>query len=179
MEIEDHTESLRENIHHAVHHGDAEKSANIMRYAVTSAFYAILAAMTSMMAGFYANEAIIMQMKSSGSWSYYQAKSIKMNLVQSKLDVLTALNQPVAEVEQDKIQKYKDELTAINEQSQQVEHELKSFLTKHIYFSRAVTSIQIAVAMTAFAIFVKKESFWIASIVFAVCGVGIAVIGFF
>ena len=80
-----------------------------MKYALTSAFYAILAATVSMFAGYYANEAMILQIKSSDSWSYYQAKSIKMNLLQSKIDIFTVLNKKPAQADFDKLNTYKNE----------------------------------------------------------------------
>lgn len=179
MEIEDHTEALREDIqHHAVHNSVHKNphEVNIMKYALTSAIYAILAAMASMFAGYYANEAMIVQIKSSDSWSYYQAKSIKMNLLQSKIDIFTALNKIPNKIDLDKLNTYKEELKEINEKSKETEHESAKLLKKHVSLSRAVTLFQIAVAMTAFAIFIKREWFWYVSLAFAIAGISVGIL---
>jgi len=54
--------------------------------ALTAAFLAVLAAITSLMAEHHANEAMLDQIRSSDKWSFYQAKSIKANLLPRKLN---------------------------------------------------------------------------------------------
>jgi len=52
---------------------------------------AVLAAVSALMAGYHANEAMLEQMKATDDWAFYQAKGIKANLLQTKMELLTAL----------------------------------------------------------------------------------------
>ena len=68
------TEHLHEHIHEAAHENHDKWS---MRVAISTAFMAAFAALSSLMAGHQSNEALITQMKASDQWSYYNAKGIK------------------------------------------------------------------------------------------------------
>ena len=48
--------------------------------AISTALMAVLAALGGMIAGHHSNEALILQIKSSDQWAYYQAKSIKAEI---------------------------------------------------------------------------------------------------
>lgn len=174
--IEDQTESVKEQIHHAATHKHQEK--NVMLYAITSAFYAILAATTALLAGYHSNEAMIEQMKSSDQWAYYQAKSIKMNIAESKIDLQKSLKMRVDKNTLNKIENYKLEIVAISEKAKEKEILSEIHLKKHVSFSRSVTLFQVAIGMTAFAILIKKKSFWVISMLFALGGLIFLVIGF-
>ena len=175
--IEDHTENVRERITHEAVHKSNEK--NIMTYAITSAFYAIFAATAALLAGFHSNEAMIEQMKSSDQWAFYQAKSIKMNIAESKLDLFKSLKLKADKNTQNKIETYKIELVAISEKAKEKEAVSDLHLKKHISYSRNVTLFQVAIGMTAFAILIKKRSFWYLSMVFAFVGLIFLGVGLF
>jgi hypothetical protein len=166
--IEDQTENVKEHITHAVTHKFQEK--NVMLYAITSAFYAIFAATTSLLAGYYSNEAMIEQMKSTDQWSYYQAKSIKMNIAESKIELQKSLKVRTDKNTLNKIENYKTEIAAISEKAKEKEVLSEAYLKKHVSFSRSVTLFQIAIGMTAFAILIKRRSFWYISMTFALGG---------
>ena len=83
-------EQSQEEIAHHAHHA-TEKW--ILGVALTAAFLAVLAAITSLMAEHHANEAMLDQIRSSDKWSFYQAKSIKANLFTAKIELLRALGQ--------------------------------------------------------------------------------------
>jgi len=80
-------------VHHA--HGSSEKW--VLGVALTAAFLAVLAAITSLIAEHHADEAMILQIQSSDQWNYYQAKGIKANLLDTKTEILSALGKPVDE----------------------------------------------------------------------------------
>ena len=166
--IEDHTENVKEHINHQALHKSNEK--NIMLYAITSAFYAIFAATAALLAGYHSNEAMIEQIKASDQWSYYQAKSIKMNIAESKVDLQKSLKIKPDKNSLSKIENYKLEIAQISEKAKEKEIASEVHLKKHISYSRAVTLFQIAIGMTAFAILIKKRSFWYLSMVFAIIG---------
>lgn len=118
--MEDHTENVKEHIQHAVSH--SESNQMIMIFAVTSALYAILAATGALLASYHSNEAMVEQIKASDQWSYYQAKSIKMNIVESKIELLQALKVNPDKRSIDKLVDYKKETAAILEKAKEIEH---------------------------------------------------------
>lgn len=166
--IEDQTENVKEHITHAATHKFQEK--NVMLYAITSAFYAIFAATTALLAGYHSNEAMIEQMKASDQWAYYQAKSIKMNIAESKIELQKSLKVRADKNTLNKIENYKTEIAAISENAKAKEILSEGHLKKHVSFSRSVTLFQIAIGMTAFAILIKRRSFWYISMAFAIGG---------
>ena len=81
MEIEVPLEQVQEDIHHHAMH---ERNSTVSRGAILSAFLAVLAAISALFAGHYANEALIEQIQSSNQWSFYQAKGIKASIAELK-----------------------------------------------------------------------------------------------
>src|ERR1700759_4788647 len=68
------TEHLHEHIHEAAHQNHDKWS---MLVAISTAFMAAFAALSSLMAGPPSNERLITPIKASDQWSYYNAKAIK------------------------------------------------------------------------------------------------------
>ena len=78
-------ESSQEEItHHAVHAGGERW---IMGVALTAAVLAVCAAIASLMAEHYANEAMIEQVQCSDQWNFYQAKGIKASVLMTKMEL--------------------------------------------------------------------------------------------
>ena len=75
------TEHLHEAIHEKAEEarGKHEKAWG-MYVAISTAIMAVFAAISGLMAGDHSNEALIMQIKSSDQWAFYQAKSIKAEI---------------------------------------------------------------------------------------------------
>src|ERR1700749_4730693 len=93
-EIEDYSESIHEqsneHAHHAAHEGNP-KDKWIVYVALTTAVFAVLAAITGLLAGEHADEAMLAQMKSSDNWAHYQAKGIKADVLSASNTVLISL----------------------------------------------------------------------------------------
>lgn len=167
--LEDQTEHLKEHINHEVRH--SAKENNIMLYAITSAFYAIFSAISALFAGHYSNEAMIEQIKASDQWSYYQAKSIKLSVTESKIELQKSLKVKIDKETLSKIERYKSEITSISAIAKEKEELSKMYLQKHLSFAKSVTMFQIAIVMTAFAILIKRKNFWYMSLLFAMIGI--------
>ncbi|MCX6928600.1 MAG: DUF4337 family protein, partial [Verrucomicrobia bacterium] len=67
------TEHLQENIQDGVSHSADQWTLGV---ALSCALLAGMAAVASMKAGHYANEAMALQIESANQWNYFQAKSI-------------------------------------------------------------------------------------------------------
>ena len=93
----------------------------MMGVALSSALIAGLAAVTALLAGHHANEAMLEQIQAANRWSYYQAKSIKKNVVESKIETLAALGKEVEPAEQKRIGQYDKQLEEIKHEAEEKE----------------------------------------------------------
>ena len=156
-------EHLHEHVHEtAKHSGDAW----ISWVALSTAILAVLAAITSLLSGEHANEAMINQIEASDQWSYYQAKSIKATV----LDAKTALTGAPDEADQSKVARYEKQQEEIKSEAERKQATAKSYFHKHVVFARGVTMFQIAIAIAAISALTKKRRFWVVSLVFGALG---------
>jgi LPS O-antigen subunit length determinant protein (WzzB/FepE family) len=157
-EIEVPTEHLHEQINeHAKEHKE-EKNWSYM-VAISTALMAVFAAISSLMAGHYSNEALIEQIRASDQWAYYQAKGIKAEIASLR----TAVDSSV-------FTKYKNEQKQIQEIAREDEAKSKLFLDKHVVLARSVTFFQIAIAISAISILTGRRTLWYGAILLTVTG---------
>lgn len=152
-EFDDPTESLQEKLNEEAKEKKEEKRWSLW-VAVTTALFAVLAAITSLFAGHYSNEALIDQIKASDQWSYYQAKAIK-------LAVVTYSAKPDSAV----IAKVTADAAAIQSQAKEKEASSAHLLQKHVVLARAVTLFQIAIAISAISIVTSKRFLWVIAVI--------------
>jgi hypothetical protein len=161
-EMEVPTEKLNETIEERVEEAIEEKEKKGgMAIAISTALMAVFAAMSSLLAGHHADEAVIEQIKASDKWAYYQAKGIKN-------EILSLSNSPDKEVQS---AKYKSEQAEIQKQATESEELSHVHLEHHSVLARAVTLFQISIAISAIAILTKKRLLWFASL--CISGVGL------
>jgi len=168
-EIEIPTEHLHETIHERVEEAIKEKEGGWNMYvAISTALIAVLAAISGLMAGHHSNEALILQIKSSDQWAYYQAKGIKAEIKSLSLHI-----------PQDKeaFERYKKEQESIKIKAEAAEKESESHLAHHVLLAGSVTLFQIAIAVSAIAILTRKKILWYCSLLVALIGVVIFVMG--
>ncbi len=166
-EIEVPTEHLHENMHHAARHGGANWLSWV---ALSSALLAALAAAAALLAGHYANEAMIERIQAANQWSYYQAKSVKSNLLDTKRELLLALGRKPAEGDEAKAQEYERDREAIAKRAEDLERESEAHLARHTGLARSVTLFQIAIAVGAIAALTARRPFFWVSLVFGLFG---------
>src|SRR3954452_23467287 len=119
------TEHLHEEMHHEAEHSGRRW---ILGVALSSALLASLAAVASLSAGHFANEAMISQIESANQWSYFQSKSIKEAQLNSKIEILTALGKPAGDRDQAKLAEYAADKAKVQEKAEGLEREAKHFL---------------------------------------------------
>src|SRR5215467_9080573 len=156
-------EHLHEQAHETAKHGG---EAWISWVALSTAIFAVLAAIASLLSGEHANEAMMNQIEASDQWSYYQAKSIKAAVLDAKAGLSGAPN----ESDQSKRARYEKEEEEIKSEAEQKQAAAKSYFHKHEVFARGVTMFQIAIAIAAISALTKKRSFWVVSLVFGAFG---------
>jgi hypothetical protein len=168
-------EEVQEHIHHHAHghgHGDghAQPERWTMGVALSTALFAALAAIASLIAGGMVNEAMVAQIKSSDTWGQYQAKSIKENLLVSKDELLTALGHEAPEKDGKQHEKYESEKKSINAEATALGRESEDALAIHEQMAHAVTMFQVAISLAAIAVLTKRKLFWM-------IGLGLGAVG--
>jgi len=158
------TEHLTESIHE-----HAESKGWSFFVALSTAVMAVLAAISSLLAGDNVNEALINQVKASDQWAYYQAKGIKYEIADAT-NKLTMTVQNRA-IDTAKIAKYGAEKDQIMHSAEHYEQESEQLLIHHKILARAVTLFQIAIAISAISILSHKRMLWLGSLVMAAIGI--------
>jgi heme/copper-type cytochrome/quinol oxidase subunit 4 len=164
-EIEVPMEKVQEDILHQAQHSH-DNSNFMMKGALLSAILAVLAAISALMAGHFANEAMLEQLKSSDAWSYYQAKGIKASIAEIK----QLVNPKDSESLQAKIEGYKKEQEEIKKEADENQHESQIHLHKHETLASAVTFFQIAIALTAISVLTRKRRFMSLALILGLVG---------
>ena len=157
------TEHLHEHIQEAA---EERKDRWSMFVAISTAFMAAFAALSSLMAGHHSNEALITQIKASDQWAYYQAKGIKQEIA----GIVVVPGQNSKQL-QEKIQKYSDDQKKAKEKAQELEKESAMHLEKDIALARAVTFFQVAISISAISILSKRRPLWYISLALFTVGV--------
>ena len=151
-----------------------EVRASWLRWlALTTACFAVVAAIASMLAGRHANEALIAQTRASDQWSYYQAKGNKLATRAAELEVLGALHAPpevTAKIGRE-IEKYGPEQEEIRKEAIGLEQESHASLHRHEWLAAIVTLLQVAMGLSAIAALISSRGIWLGATVAGVLAV--------
>src|SRR3954470_2595593 len=133
-------EHLHEEIHHHAEHGGPSWISGV---ALSTAILAVLAAITGLLSGTHANEAMMSQIESADQWAYYQAKGIKAAVLDAKMTLGGMPN----EKDHAQAEKYQEEQAEIQKEAKAKQTEAKVQFHEHEVFARGVTMFQIAIAV--------------------------------
>ena len=179
-EIEVPTEHLHESMEEAAEEAKEEAKEErswVSRVAVSSAMLAVLAAITALLASHHSDEAILEQMKASDQWSFYQAKSIKLAVLQNDIDQRKLDGKPVPEERAAKVTEYQNDMKKIEEEGHERENESADHMAHHVWLARGVTAFQIAIAMGAISVLAKRKPLWWVSLALGAAGTAGLVVG--
>ena len=169
-EIEVPIEKIQEDMNeHAMPEHQEHASWN-GKVALSSAIFAVFAAIAALLAGHHSNEAMIEQIRASDHWSYYQAKGIKSAILSSKIELLTELGRKADPSLEQKIESYKKDQDEISEKAKAREEKSEGHLRIHQVLARCVTFFQVAITIAAIAILTRRRHFWWLSLVFGAIG---------
>lgn len=173
-EAESPTESVQEDIHHAAEHS---RDRWTMGVALSSSILAALAAVSSLLSGHRANEAMILQIQASNQWNYYQAKGIKAAILGSKLELSDdgtspdgPAKSPIRAKDEAKLAKYAKDQEEIKAEAARLTHESEESFHLHEILSRGVTLFQVAISIAAISALTRRKRFWWVAMGFGVCG---------
>lgn len=172
-EIEVPTEHLHEEMHHRAHEGGRFTSTVALGAAIT----AVLAAISALLAGAHANEAMLDQIRASDRWSYYQAKSIKAAMLTTKMELLSEMGKKPREKDHEKLAEYRKEQDEISKEGKEFEHHSHAHFRLHEVFARGVTLFQVAIALSAVSALTRRRRFFFVSLGFVLVGCGFLIQG--
>jgi hypothetical protein len=171
-EIENYSESIHEQSNEHAHHMVEEgKEKWVLFVALSTAVIAVLAAITGLLAGNNADEAMLAQIRSSDQWAFYQAKGIKSDVLSSSNSMLIALGKKPDTTSVKKVKEIKKDQADIMLKAKEAEDESKLHSEKHEILARGVTLFQIAIAIGAISIITKRKLLWLVSLGFACAGI--------
>ena len=162
-------EHLHENVKESAEHSGAPW---ISWVALSTAVLAVLAAIAGLLSGRYVNEAMMNQIEASDQWSYYQAKSIKASVLDTKMSLAAT----PSDSDQSKRDRYEKEQEQIKSEAERKEAAAKSNFHKHEVFAGGVTMFQIAIAIAAISALTRKRRFWFVSLLFGAAGCAFVVL---
>lgn len=144
---------------------------------LSTAILATLAAIAAMQAGYFANEGMLAQIKSSDRWSEFQAKSTKRHIEESTAILLKSLQKPVPMKTTSELDKLNSEQQEIQQEAQKLQLEAKQDLQHHELFARSVAALQVGISMGAIAALTQKRIVWYIGLGIATIGIGFMVVG--
>jgi uncharacterized protein DUF4337 len=156
---------------------------------LSTAILAVVAAISSLESGTYANDAIVQkddailhQSKADDGWAYYQAKGIEKTVfvTQARLasdPALAAEWRAAADRETEEraeIRRQAEENEkSVSEWNEKSEHSLHV----HHQFAKSVTILQVSIALAAIAALARREFAWWVSLAVGVAGAAFFVMG--
>ena len=162
---------------------EKEKRERWTKYvSLTMVVIAVLAAIATLKGGGFStrtlkemNEATFNQTKASDQWSYFEAKSIKQNLYEIELEHLNAAPSPDAalvakmKAKVDKYDKDKADINALAKKFEEARDAARKTATVSAEHSKqmglAITLFQVAIALGAMCLIVKKKPLWFAAMI--------------
>jgi hypothetical protein len=144
---------------------------------LSTALFAVFAAIASLKAGHFANEALLhsaeatmKQAQASDQWAYYQAKGNKSVIRASTAEVLAAVHASEDEIARTRAdaEKYKKEqeeiqveAKALDDERKKLEVESTEDLHRHQSFAYSVTALQVGIGLSAVAALIGRRRVWL------------------
>jgi hypothetical protein len=144
---------------------------------VSSAILAVCAAITALLASHHSDEAILEQMRATDTWSFYQAKSVKLEILSGNIEQATSDGKLIAPERMAKVEEYKKEMVKIKAEGQEMEDSSAAHMVHHVSLARGVTAFQIAIAMGAIAVLARRPRLWFVSLGLGLLGLVFMIVG--
>ena len=175
------TDRLHEQIEEEVERGGR---ASLKAIALTTALFAVLAAVVALRAAGTVNEALFLkaeatrlQAEASDQWAAYQAKGIKSAIQAASESAWAALGKSPPRSFADEQQRYAQEQVELAQVARQKERardqasaEADHLLHQHHLFADSVALLQVAIALGAVAALTRVRLVWFGSIIIALGG---------
>jgi hypothetical protein len=154
--------------------------------ALSTALFAVLAAIAALKSGHNANEALLhmneatlKQAQASDKWSYFQAKGVKSAIRETEVEMLTETKADPKTIDRARTEgeKLKHDQDAIQDKAKELETEERTLeeesrtdLIRHERFAYVVTMLQVAIGLSAVAALIERRSIWIFALLIGTVG---------
>lgn len=163
------------------HADDPAQKRWMSRVAVTTAILATMASLASMFATNHLNQAMISVIEESDQWAFYQAKGVKLAVLESKMELLPRLKLQSEDADLTKdvanAQRYRDEQAQIKADAEKNQAAAADHRRRQKVLSNASTAFQVSIALCAVALLIKKNAFWFMAMVLGAVGAVFFVMG--
>jgi|ERR1041385_2140682 hypothetical protein len=174
-----------ERLHEAIHEEMEKEGGRFLRgVAMTTAVLAALASVAALQAGQTVNEALILKTEAArletaaaDQWAYYQAKGIKLAVLQAAGSTWQAVGKAAPASLAEDAKRYQSEQETSRRAAQDLErkrdtrsHEADAMLHRHHSFANAVSLFQVAIALGAVAALTRLRWVWAGSVFLGAAG---------
>lgn len=166
----EHEVPLEELHEHIQEHAHESKEKWVSGVALSTALLATAAAIAALLTSKYESHAMIEQIEKADGYAYYQAKSLKSNLLQSEIKILKALDKKPSEEDQAQLAKYAGEMKEIKAGADAKGEMAEKHEAVKDLFAFSVTMFQISIAIGAISVLTRRKMFWFVSLVFGATG---------
>ena len=162
-------EQVEEHLHHAQNPFDKTVAG-------TMAIIAALLAVVSVLGQHFNTEKLLNQQLSSDQWAYYQAKDIRRYTAQVAQDTLIQLKSAPTAIQKyaEDGNRYKQQTAEIQAKAREYEKERDKTGRKADYFHFGEVFLEVAIVFSSLSILSKRRMLFIAGVLAAVIGVGVA-----
>jgi len=155
-----------------------ERKRWMARVAVSTAVMAAMAAISSSFSNANLNKAMFEKIAEADQWSYYQAKSIKHDVLEGTLRTAALLKQEIPADDTNRLAKYEKEKDEIQVEARKHQKLNETYLGKHQTMGMAATALQIGIGLAAVALLLKKNVYWALALAGGAVGAGLLFWGF-
>jgi hypothetical protein len=189
QELKDKLDEAREAGEHGEDGGEAGETPWTTWLSLSTAVIAVCAAIASLEAGAYANDAIVRkddailhQSKADDAWAHYQSAGVKAVIYATQAEA--AMHPELAdrwrsEAERERATQKKVKEEAEEEQTRVEEMDERAVHKLHVHhqFARSVTVFQVSIALAAIAALTRKKPMWWISLFAGAIGAAFFVYG--
>ena len=177
-----------ERRHHDIEEEPKHTDKFTMKAALIASILAVLAALTSILAGHTINGAILKQIDATDAWATYQSDTTKANIYEASKFIVESITSADQKANDTKSQSIISELAKKADLYAKIKiekgHEAKEMsldshkeLKKHQQFSLAMACFQIGIVIASVAIIVRKEFLYHIGILAGIIGTTVTIFG--
>lgn len=158
---------------------EAKQNAWTRYIGLSTAIFAVFAAIGAMQSGALVNEAMIQQIKASDKWNEYQAARTKVHLYTLQVDDLAerGSSSPRLAKYRAKIEEENEKAKELKPKAEELEKEAEHLMHRHHKFATSVTGIQVSIALGAVAALTRTKPIWLVGGAIGIIGVVMFLIG--
>lgn len=147
---------------------------------LTTAIFAVLLAVTTMLGHRSHTESVFLQTKANDQWAYYQAKNIRhhMYAADAKLSAILPNGKQLAESFEKSSDDQKGSADDILDNARKFEKEADGAAARALRFDTAEIFLEVAIVLCSITLLIEKRTYWRVSLISTLVGIGYIVSAF-